>query len=122
MEMLATVPIPDDWADKSPWLGGLRGQSLQFPIRGSLSNPQLDSQLLSQLGRQTVQNAATGFLQQGLNRGLDKLLGGQENTAPDGSSDPKPIQGIGEQLLKGQGLNIPGIFPGLGGQQKPRGK
>ncbi len=124
MDMKASLPIPDDWAAKSPWLAGFRGQSLDFPIRGTLSNPQLDSQLLSKLGKETVQNAADGLLRQGLNRGLDKLLGGQDNAPAEGAANPNPnpIQGIGEQILKGNGLNLPGLFPVFGGQQTPPGK
>ena len=74
MEMLATMPIPDDWIDKAPLLAGLRGQSLQFPMRGTLSKPQVDTALLEQLGRQTIQNAASGLLQQGISKGLEKLF------------------------------------------------
>lgn len=129
MEMLATMPIPDDWADKSPLLAGLKGQSLQFPMGGTLSQPQIDTRLLQQLGRQTVQNAASGLLQQQLNRGLDKLLGGQAGqatpAAPNatGQNPPpaNPIQGLGEQILGGQGINLPGLFPGFGGQKPPAG-
>jgi hypothetical protein len=121
MEMQATLPIPDDWADKSPWLAGLRGQSLQFPVRGTLSNPQIDSQLLTQLSEQTVRSTADNLLRQGLNRGLDKLLGGQDNNTGSEAGNSNPLQGLGDQILKGQfpkgqGLQIPGIFPGFGGQ------
>lgn len=122
LEMLATMPIPDDWAEKSPWLAGFKGQSLQFPVGGTLSNPRIDSRLLQDLGRQTLQNAASGLLQQGLNRGLDKLLGGQT----DGGSSPgsnagngDPIRGLGDRLLNGQGLNLPNLFPGLGAPAQP---
>ncbi|MCA9193160.1 MAG: hypothetical protein KDB03_15410 [Planctomycetales bacterium] len=75
MELLAVMPLPNDWIDKSPWLAGLRGQSLQFPVHGSITSPKIDSNALRQLGRQTMQNAAQGILQQGLSRGLEKLLG-----------------------------------------------
>ncbi len=123
MEMLANMPIPDDWAEKSPWLAGLRGQSLTFPMRGTLSNPQVDTQLLRQLGRQTLQNAASGLLQQSLNRGLDKLLGGEGAPVPGAAgqnpSGQSPLRGLGGQLLGGEGLNLPGLLPGLGGNRQP---
>lgn len=133
MQMLARMPIPNDWADKSPLLEGLRGQSLDFPIGGSVSNPQLDTRLLTQLGRQTIQNAASGILQQGINRGLDKLLGGESGglgellrgpppnqtpATPGGSQGntgaENPNMGIGEQILRGSGLDLPGLFGGRG--------
>ncbi len=75
MQLLATMPIPDDWVEKSQWLAGMRGQSLQFPVHGTLSGPQLDTQLLKQFGRQQVQQAASGLIQQQLSRGLGKLFG-----------------------------------------------
>ena len=75
MELLASMPIPDDWVEKSQWLSGMRGQSLQFPVRGTLSGPQMDLQLLKQFGRQQVQQAASGLIQQQLSRGLGKLFG-----------------------------------------------
>ena len=118
MNLLATMPIPDDWVQKSPWLSGLQGQSLSFPVNGTVSRPQIDSQALGQLGQQTIQSATNGFIQQGINKGIDKLLGGNGNTqSPDASqaeSQPEanPIRGIGEQILNGQGLSIPGLFGG----------
>lgn len=75
MELLASMPIPDDWVEKSQWLAGMRGQSLQFPVRGTLAGPQMDLQLLKQFGRQQVQQAASGLIQQQLSRGLGKLFG-----------------------------------------------
>ncbi len=82
LDMLATMPIPDDWVEKSPLLAGLRGQSLQFPIRGTVSQPQMDTEGLRQFSRQAVQSAANGLLQQGLSRGLEKIFGGQPPAAP----------------------------------------
>lgn len=97
MELLAAMPIPDDWTEKSPLLAGLRGQSLQFPIRGTLTGPQLDTELLRQFGRQQVQQAASGLLQQGLSRGLEKLFGGQQPQLPIPGLQPPaqqpPVQG-----------------------------
>ncbi len=75
MQMLATMPIPDDWVEKSQLLAGMRGQSLQFPVSGTLTGPQMDLQLLKQFGRQQIQQAASGLIQQQLSRGLGKLFG-----------------------------------------------
>ncbi|MFK7738530.1 MAG: hypothetical protein AB8B50_21065 [Pirellulaceae bacterium] len=132
MNMLATMPIPDDWADKSPWLEGLRGQSLDFPVGGTVSKPQIDSSLLAGIGRQTIRTAATGALQQGINRGIGKLLGEEGAAIGDllrsnpqqpaqNTTDENPILGIGGQILKGQGINLPGLFGGQGGRTPPDG-
>ncbi len=75
MELLASMPIPDDWVEKNQLLAGMRGQSLQFPVRGTLTGPQMDLQLLKQFGRQQVQQAASGLIQQQLTKGLGKLFG-----------------------------------------------
>ncbi|MCA9129248.1 MAG: hypothetical protein KDB22_19315 [Planctomycetales bacterium] len=89
MDLLATVPIPDKWVETSPLLAGMRGQSLQFPMRGTLSNPQVDTRLLQQFSQQTVQNAAQGLLQQQLSKGLGKLFG----QAPLPNPSTPPISG-----------------------------
>ncbi len=81
MNLVASMPIPDDWADKSPLLQGLRGQSLQFPMGGSLSQPQINTDFLRQFGREAVRGAAQGLLQQGLSKGLGRLFG----QPPEGS-------------------------------------
>jgi hypothetical protein len=49
-------------------------QSLQFPVRGTLAGPQMVLQLLKQLGRQQVQQAALGLIQQQLSKGLGSCL------------------------------------------------
>ncbi len=91
MEMLASMPIPDDWVEKNPLLlSGLRGQSLQFPVRGTLQQPQVDVQSLRQLGRQTVQNAAQGMLEKGLSRGFEKIFGTPPVPPPRSSPPAAP--------------------------------
>jgi translocation and assembly module TamB len=130
MNMLATMPIPNDWADKSPWLEGLRGQSLDFPLGGTLSQPQVDSSMLAQIGSQTLRTAATGALQQGINRGIGKLLGedgaaigeilrGSPQQPTQNTTNENPILGIGGQILKGQGINLPGLFGGQNNKTNP---
>ncbi|MEZ6133909.1 MAG: hypothetical protein R3C53_03255 [Pirellulaceae bacterium] len=86
MDMMAAMPIPDDWIEKSPLLVGLRGQSLQFPMRGTLKAPQIDGESIRQLGRQAVQGAAQGLLEKGLSRGFEKIFGA-----------PPPVQPIQPQ-------------------------
>lgn len=91
IELNTQMPIPDDWADKSPLLVGLRGQVLQFPVRGTLTAPQLDAQFLKDFGRQAVTQAAEGLIQQQLTRGLGKLFGtppASAGTAPSVATPP----------------------------------
>ncbi len=89
MEMLAAMPIPDSWVQKSPLLVGMQGQSLKFPVHGTLTAPQLDTQSIRQFGRQQIQQAASGLLQQQLSKGLGKLFG----APPVQAAQPPPPQG-----------------------------
>ena len=74
LEMMAEVPIQDRWIAGIPALAGMRGQSLQLPIGGTLSRPAVDSRAISQLSGQLIQRAAEGFLKQELNNQLEKQL------------------------------------------------
>jgi translocation and assembly module TamB len=74
LEMVLAMPIPDSWTERGPVLATLRGQTLQFPVKGTVARPQLDASFLSQIGRQTLENAAQGLLQQGISRGLERLF------------------------------------------------
>ena len=55
------------------------GQPVTLPIDGTLSRPSLDSrgvsQVVSQLGTQAIQSTAENYLQQQINRGIDRLFG-----------------------------------------------
>jgi hypothetical protein len=77
LNMIAMVPLDARWLGSD--LKGLAGQTVTLPIDGTLSRPSLDSsgvaQLVTQLGTQAVQSTAENYLQQQLNRGLEKLFG-----------------------------------------------
>lgn len=72
--MVVALPLPEAWTSRGPVLAAMKGQTLQFPVRGTVTRPQLDASLLGQFGRQTIQNAAQNLLQEGLNKGLEKLF------------------------------------------------
>ncbi|MCA9150484.1 MAG: hypothetical protein KDA92_14335, partial [Planctomycetales bacterium] len=74
--LTAYVPIQDDWVTNQRWLAGLRGQTLEVPIRGTLQRPQLDRRALATLTQQTVRGAAEGLLQDELQRQLNRLIPG----------------------------------------------
>ena len=77
LQLVAQVPLDARWLGRD--LQGLAGQTVTLPIDGTLSRPSLDSagvrQVLTQLGAQAVQDTAENYLQQQLNRGLDKIFG-----------------------------------------------
>ena len=74
IQLAAEIPIQQTWVQKQRWLGGLQGQTLRIPIRGTLSQPRLDTRSLRQLTRQNVRGAAEGLLQQELDRQLKRLF------------------------------------------------
>lgn len=77
MNLIAKVPILDKWVGNERWLAGLKGQTLEVPIRGNVANPQIDSSGLQQMSQQLVGQAATGALQNEVNgliqQGSNKL-------------------------------------------------
>ncbi|MEX0938718.1 MAG: hypothetical protein WDZ59_12730 [Pirellulales bacterium] len=72
LAIVAEVPIRDDWVGQRPWLAGLRGQTMQFPVRGTLSRPELDPQTLRNLNAQLIGNAVEGAVLEGLQRLLER--------------------------------------------------
>ncbi len=77
LRMMAQLPLDDRWLGSD--LKGLKGQSVSLPIDGTLSRPRLDPagirQVVTQLGTAAAKGAAENFLQQNLNKGLDKIFG-----------------------------------------------
>ncbi|PQO30642.1 hypothetical protein C5Y96_14335 [Blastopirellula marina] len=74
MQMMAAIPIQDSWIEKAPWLASMRGTALNVPISGSMQQPKIDSQVIEQMTRGMIDNAARGALQEGINRGLNELF------------------------------------------------
>lgn len=72
--LTATVPILDEWVQNDRVLAGLKGQSLRIPIGGTLKRPQIDPNVVRNLTRQVGGSAAEGYLQDGVQRGLDRLF------------------------------------------------
>ena len=76
LNMIAQIPLDTRWLGRD--LQALAGQVVTLPIDGSISHPSLDSssfrQIATQLGTQAVQNTAENYLQQQLNKGLDKIF------------------------------------------------
>lgn len=75
IQMMAQVPIPQEWIASTPALASLAGQSLQLPITGTIQRPQVDYRSLGQLTTQMATGAAQGYLQKQLDKGFNKLLG-----------------------------------------------
>ncbi|WP_254510648.1 hypothetical protein [Anatilimnocola floriformis] len=74
MELVAEIPVQDDWLKKNAALSGLKGQMLQIPIRGTLSAPAPDFRGLANLSKDLARNAATGLLKDKVGSEINKFL------------------------------------------------
>jgi hypothetical protein len=68
------VPVQDAWIAKEPLLAGFKGQTLQVPISGTLTQPRMDERAIASLGQQLLQGAAQQAIGGELNKALDKLF------------------------------------------------
>ena len=74
IELVTIAPIQDEWIRDRAELQFLRGQSLQVPIRGTLTQPRLDTDTLRQISRQFIRQGAGNLLRDQLqNQFQDKL-------------------------------------------------
>jgi hypothetical protein len=74
--IMAEMPVPPKWLEKTPMISqALHNQTLQIPIGGTLSKPQLDQKVVQDLSRQFLKKAAGGMLEEGINKQLDRLFG-----------------------------------------------
>jgi hypothetical protein len=89
LQLVVEAPIREEWIARDPSLTVLRGQTLKIPVRGSVSQPQVDAGALGDSARQLLggaaQSALQGQLDKQLNKGLDKL----ESALP-GLFGPRP--------------------------------
>jgi hypothetical protein len=74
VSLMLQVPVQDAWVAKEPLLSGLKGQSLQVPVGGTLTHPQMDARAISQLTGQLIQKGAGQAVGNELNKALDKFL------------------------------------------------
>jgi hypothetical protein len=75
LALVAELPIPDAWLARDARLAVLRGTTLQIPVSGTFDRPQLDAQALEQLSTQVLRQTANRMLEEGVQRGLQQLLG-----------------------------------------------
>ncbi len=123
LNLVAEIPISDSWIQKQPALAGLKGQSLQIPIGGSLTQPRLDNRALAQLSAQLFQKAAGGQIESRLNgllndtlqKNLPQLPAGTGGLPAQPASSTTPLQPIGDTLQKSvEGNLIKGLDRLLG--------
>ena len=71
IEMVAKIPIADDWIAGKPYLASLQGQSISIPVTGTTSKPKLDRGAIEQLSKNLAKQVAAGAARQVL---TDKLV------------------------------------------------
>jgi hypothetical protein len=74
VQLTLFIPIQDAWIAKEPLLAGFKGQSLQVPVGGTLSRPQIDARAVASLSQQLLQGAAKEAVGGELNKALDKIF------------------------------------------------
>ncbi len=74
LAMIAEIPIQAKLLGRDLSLGALEGQTLQIPVGGTLSKPQLDRGVLRQFTAQLLQNLTRGVLQNELGKQLERLF------------------------------------------------
>jgi len=74
LQMVAEVPVRESWVERDQYLKSLQGQTLKIPITGSVTRPKFDKRVLTDLTRQMAAGAASGVLQDAVNKGLQKGL------------------------------------------------
>ena len=74
LDLVAEIPVRDEWIEGRSYLLGLQGQTLKIPIRGSVSRPRVDFSLIEELGRKTLAGTASRALRGEINNLLGELL------------------------------------------------
>ncbi len=86
LNLIAEIAIKDEWLGNNKAVAGLKGKSIQIPITGTTSRPQIDPSVFTSLLQQLGGSAIEGLLQDKvgdglngvINDGLDKLLRGRK--------------------------------------------
>ena len=79
VNMVARIPIPDDWLTSSKYLDGLKGQAISIPISGTVSRPVLDQQAIRNFSGQLARAAAGSAFNKVLADKVSPKLGEYQN-------------------------------------------
>jgi hypothetical protein len=75
LQMVVQIPLLDDWIGDQKIFAGLKGQSINVPVGGTLSRPQIDGRGIGDLAKQAAGSAVESLIDGKLQNGLEKLLG-----------------------------------------------
>lgn len=112
LSMVAEIPIADDWIGNEAWLQGLKGQSLQIPIGGTVSRPVIDTKAIQQLTMQLVQRTAANQLNNVVGEQTQKLQNKVDTELNKLQNDlrSKINTGLGDKLPPDLQNGLNGLF------------
>ena len=113
LNMVAQIPIADDWIDGKDYLAGLKGKSFSIPVTGTVTKPVLDKRSIQSFTQNLAKEAANSAINKAvaekLNPKLDQFrnelngkVGGELNKLQS-----KLGEKLGEKLGGGLLQNIP---------------
>jgi hypothetical protein len=79
VNMVAEIPIADDWLGGNEYLAGLKGQSISISITGTVSKPVLDRSAIQNFSRQMAQKAASSAINKAVQDKLAPKLNEYQN-------------------------------------------
>jgi translocation and assembly module TamB len=74
LDLMAQVPILDDWVEGNRLLKSLKGKTIDIPIGGTLQKPVVDRKALRKFAARLVTDAAGRLLEDELRKGLEGIL------------------------------------------------
>ena len=83
------VALRGDVAGQTPVVAQLLRTPLVIPLKGTVEKPQFDARAIDMTVARIVENTAQAVIGDGIVRGLDALLGGQQPAPPPAA--PAPI-------------------------------
>ncbi len=78
LDLIVDVPVRDEWVAQNKQLASLRGKSLSIPVRGSLTQPQLDLRAFESFAREAFTAPVENLLENELQKGLNRFLPGKK--------------------------------------------
>jgi hypothetical protein len=74
LDLVAQVEVPEKWKIRGKPVREIWGASIQIPIRGTITRPQMDPRVIQSLMDRLVRGTVTNFLEEELNKQLQKLF------------------------------------------------
>lgn len=74
IDVVAEIPVQEEWIRRDKLLASLQGQTLQIPIRGTLTRPQVDPRVLEDLTKRLATGSITKGIEGELSNQLDRLF------------------------------------------------